>query len=261
MDNRQPAPVSKQGSTPRKREEKAPSGSAARALRVLAEVMRAETTTPAQLCEATGLSRTAVHRAIHALIDEGFLRYQLDHSHVTLTNFTQATARSRKPMRPEIERISRVIEEVRKGTRVHADVAMLTRDAAFQIMEATDPDRVAMRGSVLDSDLFAMALTLFDPVDVVAITTAVLKRERGSTQTIDPEFLDRYRHAARTRFLWDEFTMEYTAPLCRVGQYAYTIRLWSREARAHPQPFFVSFLRELHERDPEMFSDLRSDPD
>jgi DNA-binding MarR family transcriptional regulator len=239
------------------RDDEAPSGSAARALRVLSEVMRADTLTPAQLCEATGLSRTAVHRAIHALIDEGFLRYQLDHSHVTLTNYIEDTARSRKPVRPEIERISRVIEEVRRGTRVHVDLAMLTRDASFQIMEATEAERIEVRESLLDSDLFAMALTLFDPVDVVSITTAVLKRERGSTHEMDPEFLDRYRHALRTRFLWDEFTMEYTAPLCRVEDYAYTIRLWSRETRAQPQPYFLSFLKALHKRDPEMFPEWR----
>ncbi len=229
-----------------------PTGSAARALRLLAAVLEHGPLRPQDLCDRTGMGRTAVHRAIHALIDEGFLRYQLGRRHVALQAAYRGKLAGGSDTPAELDAVVIVVEQVCRARRLQADIAMLTETAEFRLVEATDPDRLDQDEPALESDLFVAALTLLNPVDVLSTTTAVLKRERGDTRAADPAFLDRYRWARRNGALWDGHSHELCVPLGRWSGRTLALRLWAREGGPRSQGAFDAAVAEMRRAAPDL---------
>jgi len=234
-----------------------PSGSAARALRVLRVIVQHGPQRPDAVCARTGLSRSAVHRAVHALIDEGMVRYQLGRRQVALCGDWQRDL-ARQPASPgTLDHAVRIVEEVLRGRRVQADLAVVTAQAQFRILEATDLDRLDLPEDALESDLFITGLTLFDPVKVLAITTAVLKAEGRAAQAPDAEFLTRYREARKRRFLWEPHSRELSVPLRLAGDSALSLRLWSRETSPRKCRFYLEILEKMHQAAPTLFPEIQ----
>src|SRR6056297_3336240 len=116
------------------------SGSAARVLRVLGLVLDHGPVTPARLTALSGLGRTAVHRAIHALMDQGFIRYQLGKTHVIVTAGLRTRLEGAFFSPAGIDAISAAVEAALKHRRLQCDIAVLPPEGPARIVETTAPD-------------------------------------------------------------------------------------------------------------------------
>ncbi|MEM9241936.1 MAG: helix-turn-helix domain-containing protein [Pseudomonadota bacterium] len=228
------------------------SGSAARTLTVLGLTLEFGPVTPARLTELSGLSRTAVHRAIHALIDEGFLRYQLGKAHVIVTARLQDKLQAAFFSPPGLDGVVRAIDEALKGRRLHCEIGILTQSDPFQIIETTRTDRQYPE-SFFESELVSVLLSRFDPVDVTRITARVL-RESPSGTKVESDFLDRFRLAQYQGYLWNADIGSLCVRLEKLYEdSSLAIRLTSRQDRKLSQKDAAAALDAMNVTLPEVF--------
>lgn len=182
-------------------EETTVTGSAGRALVVLGLVLDHGPVSPQHLTELSGLGRTAVHRAIHALIDQGFVRYQLGKMHVIVTAGLRDRFDGAFFSPPGIDAVSKAVDQALKHRRIQCEIAVLTQDGEARIVETTTPEQEPDL-DFFESDLVSVLLSHFDPVAVTRMTARTL-RATGGGATVEPEFLDRYRQAQYQGFIWN----------------------------------------------------------
>ena len=209
--------------------EMTPSGSAARALTVLGLTLDHGPVTPARLTELSGLSRTAVHRAIHALMDQGLLRYQLGKAHAIATARLRARLEGAVFSPSGLDAVARAIDEALKGRRLHCEIGLLLLEGTFQIVETTQTD-LEERESFFESELVSVLLSRFEPVDVTRITARVL-RESPKGTSVEPDFLDRFRLAQYQGYLWNADLGSLSVRLKSDDRSALAIRLAPRQDR------------------------------
>jgi len=237
------------------RPEPAPvSGSAGRALLVLGLVLDHGPVTPARLTELSGLGRTAVHRAIHALIEQGFIRYQLGKMHVIVTAGLQDRVRDAFFSPPGIDAVSRTADAALKHRRLHCDIAVLPAEGDMRIVETTAPDPET-EPDFLESDLVSVLLSHFEPVQVTRITARTL-RKGGAGASVEPEFLDRYRLAKYQGFLWNGGLGTFCARLAGDSDRAVAIRLSARGGGRLRRRDCVETVAAMAEMSPGMFPEI-----
>lgn len=229
-------------------------GSAGRALRVLGLVLEHGPVSPQRLTELSGLGRTAVHRAIHALIEAGFVRYQLGKMHVIVTAGMRDKVRGAFFSPPGIDAVSRAVDAALKGRRMQCDIAVLPRDGAVALVETTAPGETPDT-DFFDSDLVSVLLAHFEPVDVTRITARAL-RDTGHAARVEPEFLDRYRQARYQGYLWNGPQGTLCVRLNSEPERAVAIRLFARGTARLRRRDCVKIVREMGQTLPEMFPNL-----
>lgn len=228
-----------------------PSGSAARALSILDLTLKHGPVTPARLTDLSGLSRTAVHRAIHALIEQGFLRYQLGKAHVIVTARLQAKLEGAFFSPAGLDALSRAIDGALKGRRLHCEIGMLERDGPFQIVETTQFD-VDHDESFFESELVSVLLSRFEPVEVTRITARILRESPAGTK-VDPDFLDRFRLAQYQGYLWNGDLGSLSIRLHSPDTNALAIRLSPRQDRRLNSKEATTALTAMHAALPDVF--------
>lgn len=228
-----------------------PSGSAARALLVLSLTLEHGPVTPARLTTLSGLSRTAVHRAVHALIEQGFLRYQLGKAHVIVTARLKARFEGAFFSPAGLDAVARAIDEALKGRRLHCEIGLLPLHESFQIVETTQTDLDATE-SFFESELVSVLLSEFEPVDVTRITARVLRDSPKGT-TVEPDFLDRFRLAQYQGYLWNADLGSLSVRLKSQDGVALAIRLAPRQDRRLNRKEATAALNAMSEALPEVF--------
>ena len=154
--------------------EAAVTGSAGRALLVLGLVLEHGPVSPQRLTSLSGLSRTAVHRAIHALIDQGYVRYQLGKMHVIVTAELRDSFRGAFFSSPGIDPVSKAVDEALKHRRIQCEIAVLSQAGEARIVETTAPEEDT-EVDFFESDLVSVLLSHFDPVAVTRMTARALR--------------------------------------------------------------------------------------
>lgn len=201
-------------------------GSAARALCVLELVLDHGPVSPQRLTELSGLSRTAVHRAIHALIDRGFVRYQLGKMHVIVTAGLRERFQGAFFSPPGIDAVSKAVDAALKHRRIQCEIAVLAQDGDARIVETTAPEQEPDI-DFFESDLVSVLLSHFDPVAVTRMTARTL-RATGGGASVEPEFLDRYRQAQYQGYIWNAQQGALCLRVPETSEQAVAIRLLSR---------------------------------
>ncbi|MEQ9390258.1 helix-turn-helix domain-containing protein [Marinovum algicola] len=229
-------------------------GSAARALAVLALVLEHGPVSPQRLTELSGLSRTAVHRAIHALIEQGYIRYQLGKMHVIVTAGLRARIDGAFFSPPGIDAISRAVDAGLKHRRIQCEIAVLSREGGFRLVETTAPDH-DVEDDFFDSELVSVLLSHFEPVEVTRITAKAL-REAGEGASVEPEYLDRFRLARHQGFLWNAQLGTMCLRLAGDPEQAVAIRLFGRGAARLRQRDCVETVEAMARISPKMFPNL-----
>jgi len=229
-------------------------GSAARALRVLALVLEHGPVTPQKLTGLSGLGRTAVHRAIHALIDQGFVRYQLGKMHVIVTSSLHDRYAGAFFSPPGIDPVSRAVDTALRGRRMQCEIGVLPREGGVRVVETTAPDD-SPEADFFESDLVSVLLSHFEPVEVTRITARAL-REAGDGHRVDPGFLDRYRQARYQGHLWNGPLGTFSLRLRGTTDQAVAIRLFARGTGRLRQRDCVETMQAMRREMPEMFPDL-----
>ena len=230
------------------------SGSAGRALQVLGLVLDYGPVSPQRLTELSGLSRTAVHRAIHALIDQGFIRYQLGKMHVIVTSGLQARFEGAFYSPEGIDPLTAAVDEALKNRRIQCEIAVLPPEGPVRIVETTAPD-LPPEIDYFENDLVSVLLSHFSPVDVTRITARAL-RDSGGDASVEPEFLDRYRQAQYQGFLWNAAQSTLCVRILTETEQSIAIRLFSRGATRLRQQDCVETVEAMARELPQMFPDL-----
>lgn len=231
--------------------EMTPSGSAARALTVLNLTLENGPVTPARLTELSGLSRTAVHRAIHSLIEQGFLRYQLGKANVIVTARLQARLEGAFFSPAGLDTLARAIDAALKGRRLHCEIGLLELGGAFQIVETTQTD-IDETESFFESELVSVLLSRFEPVEVTRITARVLRESPQGTK-VESDFLDRFRLAQYQGYLWNADLGSLSVRLTSDNDAALAIRLSPRQDRRLSRKEASAALSAMHEELPRVF--------
>ena len=229
-------------------------GSAGRALLVLGLILEHGPVSPQRLTAISGLSRTAVHRAIHALIDRGFVRYQLGKMHVIVTAELRDSFRGAFFSPPGIDAVSKAVDEGLKHRRIHCEIAVLSQAGEVRIVETTAPDEET-EVDFFESDLVSVLLSHFDPVAVTRMTARAL-RAAGDGVNVEHDFLDRYRQAQYQGFIWNG---QHGALCLRVqgdSDQAVGLRLISRGSGRHRQRDCVETAEAIGRLLPGMFPNL-----
>ncbi|MBZ0124363.1 MAG: helix-turn-helix domain-containing protein, partial [Roseovarius sp.] len=225
-----------------------------RALLVLGLVLEHGPVSPRRLTELSGLGRTAVHRAIHALIERGFVRYQLGKMHVIVTAGMRDRVEGAFFSPPGIDAVSRAVDAALKGRRAQCDIAVLPREGEPALVETTAPGETPDL-DFFDSDLVSVLLAHFEPVDVTRITARAL-RDTGGAARVEAEFLDRYRQARYQGYLWNGPQGTLCVRLNAGPERAVAIRLFARGTNRLRQRDCVEIVRAMRQVLPEMFPNI-----
>jgi hypothetical protein len=218
---------------------------------VLSLVLEHGPVTPARLTELSALSRTAVHRSIHALIDQGFLRYQLGKAHVIVTARLKDQLENAFFSPPGLDAVARAIDTALKGRRLHCEIGLLHLEGPFQIVETTQID-VVDKDSFFESELVSVLLSHFEPVDVTRITARIL-RESGSGAKVETDFLDRFRLAQYQGYLWNADLGSLSVRLNSDKATAMAIRIYPRQERRLNRKEAVGALNSMNDLLPSVF--------
>ena len=117
-------------------------GSAARAFLVLEIILKYGPIKPAQICQNSGLGRSSVHRAIHLLVDQGWVRQQLGNRACVATYQLDQLAVDANFSQPVQDQIYLVLKELCSAHYLHGDIAFLF--GAGQIGRASCRERVCL---------------------------------------------------------------------------------------------------------------------
>lgn len=118
------------------------SGSARRCLLVLDRILRHAPVTPGELCERTGLNRTAVHRALTHLRETGWIRPSLNNRHYFVTSKLDMLISESSSLPPEIDKVQEVLRHVTKERDLRCNIAIASGPGRLILIDSTDSQRI-----------------------------------------------------------------------------------------------------------------------
>lgn len=182
-------------------------GSAGKALAVLRVVLNNGPITSSQIARLLNESRTSVHRAVHVLIDNGFVRYQFGSKRVVVSGelCQKFVDLDFSPM--GVDSIANAINETVKCNNVHLEVGSITSHASGVLVESTLAAGTYIE-PFFESDIACMILSQQDPVSSTRLVSHALKRANLERPSI--HFLDRLEEARREKKLWDKASQSMT---------------------------------------------------
>jgi len=151
-------------------------GSAGRAFLVLDAILRYGPIKPAEICRKSGLSRSSVHRAIHLLVAQGWVRHQLgDRACVATYQFDQLAVDA-KFSQPIQDKIYPILKEVCQAHYLHGDIAFLFGGGQVKLVESTD-SKIDMDEtlSLVTSNIATAIFSIMEPAQITRLTSLALK--------------------------------------------------------------------------------------
>ena len=232
------------------------SGSARRALLVLGLVLDHGPVSPARLTELSGLGRTAVHRAIHALIERASSAISWARRMSSSPPACASGSRTRFSARRGSTRSRARWTAALKHRRLHCDIAVLPATGDVRIVETTAPEAdESQEPDYFESDLVSVLLSHFEPVDVTRITARVLRARRGRTaggaripRSLPP--------CPVPGFLWNADLGTFCIRLQGDADRAVAIRLFSRGSARLRQRDCVEVVEAMANISPVMFPEM-----
>lgn len=122
----------------------------------------------ADLTSASGISRSAAHRAVQVLEAQGWVRARLfDHSYEVSSKFDQLMAEGLIALE-EVEMLAPFMKEVASRKNFASDVGLFVRTGQFEILESTDRSQeLNSRCSLISSDTGMAAQLALSPINQV----------------------------------------------------------------------------------------------
>lgn len=129
----------------------------------------------ADLSKASGISRSATHRAAQVLEAQGWIRARLyDHAYEVSSKFDLMMADGYVALE-EVEILTPVMREVAKRKNLAADVGLFTRTGHFEFIESTDRGiELNIRKSLITSEAAMSAQIALTPTNQVRHVNAFL---------------------------------------------------------------------------------------
>lgn len=152
-----------------------PLGSAQRSLRVLEVILKFGPIKPAQICQKSGIGRSAVHRAIHLLVDQGWVRHRLgDRACIATYHFDQLAVDA-SFSQPVQDKIYPVLKELCAAHYLHGDIAFLFSGGRVKLVESTDSKiDTSTDISLVTSDFATAIFSIMSPVQITRLTSQAM---------------------------------------------------------------------------------------
>lgn len=157
-------------------ENPAPVGSAQRAFLVLDVILKKGPVKPAEICQISGLGRSSVHRAIHLLVDQGWVRMQLgDRACVATYKFDQLAVDANFSQ-PVQDQIYPILKELCLAHYLHGDIAFLFGAGRIKLVESTDSKSDTNADlSLVSSDIATAIYSIMEPAQITRLTSRALQ--------------------------------------------------------------------------------------
>ncbi len=150
-------------------------GSAERSLRVLEVILKYGPIKPAQICQKSGLGRSAVHRAIHLLVDQGWVRHKLGDRACIATYQLDQLAVDANYSQPVQDKIYPVLKELCSAHYLHGDIAFLFSGGHMKLVESTESKLdTNIDLSLVTSDIATAIFSIMAPVQITRLTSQAL---------------------------------------------------------------------------------------
>lgn len=151
-------------------------GSAQRAFLVLEVILKHGPVKPSDICQISGLGRSSVHRAIHVLVQQGWVRHQLgDRACVATYQFDQLAVDANFSQ-PIQDKIYPILKELCSAHYLHGDIALLFGGGRIKLVESTDSKiDTNTKISMVTSNIATAIFTIMEPAQITRLTTHVLQ--------------------------------------------------------------------------------------
>jgi DNA-binding IclR family transcriptional regulator len=151
-------------------------GSGARAFLVLEVILKFGPVKPAQICQMSGLGRSSAHRAIHLLVEQGWVRMQLgDRACVATYKFDQLAVDANFSQ-PVQDQIYPLLKELCQAHYLHADIAFLFGAGSIRLVESTESKTdTNSELSLVYSDIATAIYSIMEPAQITRLTTRALQ--------------------------------------------------------------------------------------
>lgn len=151
-------------------------GSAQRALLILEMILKYGPIKPAEMCQKSGLGRSSVHRAIHLLVDQGWVRQQLGDRACVATYQLDQLAVDANFSQPVQDQIYPVLKELCSAHYLHGDIAFLFGGGRIKLVESTDSKADTNTDlSLVSSDIATAVYSIMEPAQITRLTSRALK--------------------------------------------------------------------------------------
>jgi DNA-binding IclR family transcriptional regulator len=233
------------------------SGSGQRALLVLEVILKNGPIKPAQICQKSGLGRTSVHRAIHLLVEQGWVRHQLgDRACVATYRFDQLAvdANFSQPIQDEIYP---VIKELCAAHYLHGDIAFLFGAGRIRLVESTD-SKIDMNTdlSLVSSDIATAIYSIMEPAQITRLTSRALQEidARESEEIVSGNLAKRVLQARQNKNLaWSADRSMISIPFQDKTQLFGAVRLRQKISTRTAQQILLFVASELRRSLPGVF--------
>ena len=150
-------------------------GSAERSLRVLEVILKYGPIKPTQICQKSSLGRSAVHRAIHLLVDQGWVRHKLGDRACIATYQLDQLAVDANYSQPVQDKIYPVLKELCSAHYLHGDIAFLFSGGHMKLVESTESKLdTNIDLSLVTSDIATAIFSIMAPVQITRLTSQAL---------------------------------------------------------------------------------------
>ncbi|WP_193221932.1 MarR family transcriptional regulator [Amylibacter sp. SFDW26] len=158
------------------KKEAAQIGAAARAFTVLEVILKNGPIKPAKICEMTQLGRSAVHRSIHLLVEQGWVRTQLgDRACIATYQFDQLAADANFSQ-PVQDQIYPILKELCTAHYLHGDIAFLFGGGIVRLVESTDSKYdITQPLSLVNSDISTAIFSIMEREQITRLSTIAMK--------------------------------------------------------------------------------------
>ena len=151
-------------------------GSGARALMILEVILKNGPIKPAQICQISGLGRTSVHRAIHLLVEQGWVRMQLGDRACVATYQLDQLAVDANFSQPIQDQIHPIVKDLCQAQYLHADIAFLFGASGIRLVESTDSKSdTNINISLVFSDMAIAIYSIMEPTQVTRLMSQTLQ--------------------------------------------------------------------------------------
>ncbi len=242
------------------KKETSQSGAAARAFSVLEVILKHGPIKPAQICERINLGRSAVHRSIHLLVEQGWVRTQLgDRACIATYQFDQLAADATFSQ-PVQDQIYPILKELCTAHYLHGDIAFLFGGGIIRLVESTDSKLDTSRQlSLVNSDISTAIFSIMKPEQITRLSTIAMKTmdDDETNEVISGGLAKRIVKARRDgNMAWDYNDTYVSIPFLDKTQLFGAIRLRQKYASSTGRQTLTYATTELRRRLPDVFESV-----
>lgn len=232
-------------------------GSAHKAFEILEVILKFGPIKPAEICQKSGLNRSSVHRAIHLLVEQGWVRTQLGDRACVATYQLDQLAVDANFSQPIQDKIYPLLKELCSAHYLHADIAFLFGGGRVKLVESTDSliDTNADL-SLISSDIATAIFSIMEPAQITRLTSIALQNleEHESEEIKSGNLAKRILHARNEgNMAWSNEHTMVSIPFQDETQLFGAVRLRQKTSTSTARQILLFVASELQRCLPEVF--------